>query len=409
MLWLLPMKLSTASGDLEAHARSKVFQQSFHLRYSYPVHFTHGLFTRENDILDGVLVAGHPGERARVLVVLDEGLVSHHPDLAEQIAERAQVAFGWQLVGAPLLLPGGEAAKNRLEHIERIYQAVEARALDRHSYILALGGGAVLDAVGYAAATSHRGIRLVRVPTTVLGQNDSGVGVKNSINYFGLKNFLGTFAPPWAVLNDFDFLRTLSRRDAVSGMAEAIKVALIKDAEFFDWLCRHVSELARCDSDAVEQLIERTAILHLRHISSSGDPFESGSSRPLDFGHWVAHKLESLTSHELRHGEAVAIGIALDSLYSVELGLLDAGAGERIIALIKGLGLPIYHPALEERSSDGAPSYLDGLEEFRQHLGGMLSVTLLKELGEGVQVHEMDVARLERCRARMAQLASNQL
>jgi len=398
------MKLSAAMADLEPRAQSTVFEQSFHVRYSYPVHFTRGIFADDNPVIDGVLIAPPSGERARVLVVIDEGLLAHHPHLPEAIARKASRSVGWMLCRDPVVVPGGEAAKNDLRHIEELYRVMEQGELDRHSYVLALGGGAVLDAVGYAAATCHRGIRLVRAPSTVLGQNDSGVGVKNGVNHLGLKNFLGTFAPPWAVLNDASFLPTLALRDSLAGMAEAIKVALIKDPKFFTWLLDNRAALARCEAGAVEELIERTAILHLRHISSSGDPFESGSSRPLDFGHWAAHKLEGLTHHALRHGEAVAIGIALDTLYSVDSGLLTADAGQKVIELIRELGLPIYHPALNLSGAEG-PLYLQGLEEFRQHLGGQLSVTLLSAIGEGVQVHAIDTARMDSCRKQLEAMA----
>jgi 3-dehydroquinate synthase len=399
------MKLSAATAGLERCTQTTVFEQSFHLRYSYPVHFTRGLFLDDNPVVDQVLVPPSSGERARVLIVLDAGLLAHHPYLPDAIAHKASQSKAWMVARPPVVMPGGEAAKNDPGHIEELYRVMEHCKLDRHSFVLALGGGAVLDAVGYAAATCHRGIRLVRATTTVLGQNDSGVGVKNGINHRGLKNFLGTFAPPWAVLNDYGFLPTLARRDTLAGMAEAIKVALIKDAEFFWWLLDHSARLARCEASAVEELIERTAILHLRHISSSGDPFEAGSSRPLDFGHWVAHKLEGMTHHALRHGEAVAIGIALDTLYSVASGHLPAQSAHKVIELIRGLGLPIYHPALELPGTEG-PLYLEGLEEFRQHLGGRLSITLLSALGEGLQVHTIDEKRMDGCRQQLAAWAS---
>ena len=122
-----------------------------------------------------------------------------------------------------------------------VHRAIHEYGIDRHAYVLAVGGGALLDMVGYAAATAHRGVRLVRVPTTVLSQNDSGIGVKNSVNAFGKKNFLGTFAPPFAVFNDFTFLTTLSDRDWRAGISEAIKVALLKDATFFAFLEEHAT------------------------------------------------------------------------------------------------------------------------------------------------------------------------
>jgi 3-dehydroquinate synthase len=185
-----------------------------------------------------------------------------------------------------------------------------AEQIDRHSFVIVVGGGAVLDVAGYAAAVVHRGVRLVRIPTTVLAQNDAGVGVKNGINAFGAKNFLGVFAPPFAVIDDSRFLSTLDPRDQVAGMAEAVKVAAIRDPVFFEWLVDHSDALASFELVHVERMIRRCAELHLAHIAGGGDPFETGNARPLDFGHWSAHKLEILTAHELRHGEAVAIGMA---------------------------------------------------------------------------------------------------
>jgi 3-dehydroquinate synthase len=213
--------------------------------------------------------------------------------------------------------------------------------------------------------------------------------VKNGVNGFGAKNLFGTFAPPFAVINDRRFLETLSPRDRAEGMAEAVKVALIRDRAFFEWLEAHASALRAFEGAAVDALIRSCARLHLVHIATGGDPFEAGSARPLDFGHWAAHKLETMTAHALRHGEAVAIGMALDARYSVETGLLDAAALERILSLLEDLGLPLWHAALGERDARGRPRVLDGLEEFRAHLGGELNLTLLRAIGQGVEVQEL--------------------
>jgi 3-dehydroquinate synthase len=128
----------------------------------------------------------------------------------------------------------------------------------------------------------------------------------------------------------------------------------------------------------------------MNQIANGGDPFETGSAQPLDFGHWSAHKLESLTRHHLRHGEAVAIGIALDSRYSALAGMLERGQDERICALLEFLGFRLWHHALETRGADGEVAVLTGLREFREHLGGELTVTLLEGIGRGVEVHVMD-------------------
>jgi 3-dehydroquinate synthase len=271
-----------------------------------------------------------------------------------------------------------------------IHRAIHEYGIDRHAYVLAVGGGALLDMVGYAAATAHRGVRLLRVPTTVLSQNDSGIGVKNSVNAFGKKNFLGTFAPPFAVFNDFTFLTTLSDRDWRAGISEAIKVALLKDATFFAFLEEHATALVERDMTAMQWLVYRCAQLHLEHIATSGDPFELGSSRPLDFGHWAAHKLEQLSNYELRHGEAVAIGLALDATYAHLIGLLPKADWRRILDLIVAVGLPLHVQELDMSALDGTPAILSGMEEFREHLGGRLTIMLLEGIGSGIEVHEMD-------------------
>ncbi|MFK7944207.1 MAG: 3-dehydroquinate synthase, partial [Paracoccaceae bacterium] len=319
-----------------------------------------------------------------------DGILGAQPDLLDRIRDYAAAYAGRiELLGIEPV-PGGEKIKTELTWIEGIQDAVHEKAIDRHSYVIAIGGGAVLDAVGLAAATAHRGVRHVRIPTTVLSQNDSGVGVKNAVNLKGYKNFVGTFAPPWAVLNDFDFLDALPPRERIAGIAEAVKVALIRDGVFFEWLESHADDLVTFQQGAEEYMIRHCAELHMRQIGQGGDPFEMGSARPLDFGHWSAHKLESLTRHHVRHGEAVAIGIALDARYSVLKGLLPEGADERIIALLEHLGFRIFHPGLMRKDDSGRPAILRGLREFQEHLGGELTITLLTGIGIGHEVHEID-------------------
>ena len=296
------------------------------------------------------------------------------------------------MVAEPIIVPGGEKVKSDLHFVEDMQRALYENHIDRHSYAIAIGGGAVLDTVGLAAATTHRGVRHIRIPTTVLSQNDSGVGVKNGVNHYGQKNFVGTFAPPFAVLNDLDFAMTLGDRDKIAGMAEAVKVALIRDRGFYEWLEKNSDELAIFDRVAMAKMIRRCAELHMRQIGTGGDPFETGSARPLDFGHWSAHKLEGMTNYHVRHGEAVAIGIALDARYSVLSGLLAAGHEERICVLLEHLGFRLWTSAIEKKSPSGELVVVEGLRDFQEHLGGELTITLLKDLGVGIEVHEMDPA-----------------
>ncbi|ADI14989.1 3-dehydroquinate synthase [Truepera radiovictrix] len=364
--------------------------QEIAVTFRYPVHFTRGLFRPENPLLAQTLARADEAGPKKVLAVVDEGVARHHPELTRHLSAYLAAHPGLELVAAPLVVPGGEAVKNSPETVHALQRAVHTHGIDRHSYLLAVGGGAVLDMAGYAAATAHRGVRLVRVPTTVLAQNDSAVGVKNGVNAFCKKNFLGTFAPPYAVLCDLDVLTTLEQRDWVGGLAEAVKVALLKDARFFDFLEAHAAALRDRDAEAMAWAIYRCAELHLEHIATAGDPFEFGSSRPLDFGHWAAHKLEAVTDYRLRHGEAVAIGIALDATYAHLSGRLPRGDWQRILALFDALGLATYTPELE------TGALLTGLEEFREHLGGRLTIMLLDSIGRGVEVHDMDHATIRR-------------
>lgn len=352
------------------------------------------LFGKNNDLFRHFLrERQEPGTVKKILFVADSNVIDHHAYLPAQIRDYFSHEKGIQLVDEMLVVPGGEMAKNEEYFFEQIVEAVNKYGIDRHSYLAAIGGGAVLDLAGYAAAVSHRGIRHIRIPTTVLSQNDSGVGVKNGVNYNGKKNFLGTFTPPVAVFNDAHFLTSLTDADWRSGISEAIKVALIKDPVFFYWINEQATALVQRDMQAMQYLVERCAALHLQHIAGT-DPFETGSSRPLDFGHWSAHKLEQLSDFSVRHGEAVAMGIALDSTYSWLSGRLAEPDLHSIIHLLKKLGFQLSHPLLEFRN--GHSPVLQGLQEFREHLGGRLTIMLLNGIGKGEEVHELETELIKR-------------
>ena len=282
-------------------------------------------------------------------------------------------------------------AKNNLKFLEQVLTYINKKSLDRHSVIIGIGGGSLLDLVGFAAAIGHRGIQHTRIPTTVLAQNDAGVGVKNGINFLNKKNFLGTFAPPMAVINDYLFLNTLNDTHWRAGTSEAVKVALLKDPQFFEWIEQHASELAHRDIIAMQELIKRCAKLHMNHIINNNDPFEQTSARPLDFGHWAAHKLEQLSSFNLTHGEAVAIGISLDCAYAVQKGVLNRNTFHRIIKTFLKLNFDLFHSQLlTPKQTTINPNLLIGLDEFREHLGGNLTITLIKEVGKSFEVNHID-------------------
>ncbi len=372
-----------------------VIERTIQVEFQLRVHFTQAVFDPSNPLLKEVLVNRKPGQIRKALVVLDQSLALAQPELVQSIENYfAAHAESVKLVCAPLIIEGGERAKNSYFHVSEIQSNIEKYHVDRHSYVLAVGGGALLDVVGLAAATAHRGVRHIRIPTTTLSQDDSGVGVKNGINAFGKKNFIGTFAPPFAVINDFQLLNSLPEREKRAGYIEAIKVALIRDQRFFEMIEQDAAALAAFEPSAMQRLIFRSAELHLNHIATSGDPFEFGSARPLDFGHWAAHKLEQISDYQIRHGEAVAIGIALDVVYSRKIGLLTAVAAERILTLLEKLGFALFANELLNVDAENNLLVLKGLEEFREHLGGELTITLLQNVGVGIEVHEVNLPKV---------------
>jgi len=368
-------------------------QQSFTVSFHYKIFFTAHLFDADNALFKNFFTEkNNKGVKKKILFIVDEAVAENHP----QLKDRIKIYFKnipSVFLSDILIVSGGEQAKNDEACLQEVLTAINKYGIDRHSFVAAIGGGSVLDMVGYACAIAHRGIRHIRIPTTVLSQNDSGIGVKNSFNFFGKKNFLGTFAPPVAVFNDAHFLTTLGERDWRSGIAEAVKVALIKDAYFFEWLEGNATAMATRNMDAMQYQIKRCAELHLQHIAS-GDPFEMGSSRPLDFGHWSAHKLEQLSNFSVRHGEAVAMGIALDSTYSYLSGRLVKQDLERILQLLETLGFSLIHHKMDI-NGEHSP-LLQGLNEFREHLGGRLTITLLRGIGQSEEVHEMDTELLRK-------------
>lgn len=352
--------------------------RTINVPFTHRFRTTRSVFSPDNQTLEGLLT-GAP----RALFVIDDGVAEAWPELGREIAGFVERA-GLPVPRAPLVVPGGEVIKNDRTHLDAVLAEIERAQLCRRSCLVVIGGGAVLDTAGFAAAIAHRGVRLVRLPTTTLAQCDSGVGVKNGVNAFGKKNFLGAFTPPWAVINDADFLTTLTDRDWRSGFSEAVKVALIKDAALFEEIEQRADDIAARNLEPSLDILNRSAKLHLDHITEGGDPFETELARPLDFGHWAAHRLESMTGYEIRHGEAVAIGLALDITYSRLAGHLHARDCERCLACLESLGFTLIHPAMQD------PALLSGLEEFREHLGGEFTITLLNRIGEGFDAHQMD-------------------
>lgn len=382
-------------------AKQNRYDIDFSVPMSHRLRFTKDCFGDDFPIVAELFE--HSGSSpARAQVWIDEGLCNWDSRLSAKIeAHLSAPNSGVELVSPVERLPGGEAVKNDPAIVNHLLESFNRDNLDRRSYVLVVGGGAILDTVGYAAAIAHRGIRLIRVPTTTLAQADSGVGVKNAVNWFNKKNWKGTFATPWAVVNDERLLEGLSDRDFRCGFSEAVKVSLLKSPEFFQFLTNAAESIAAREQPQTSLAIRESVLLHLWHITRGGDPFELQQARPLDFGHWSAHKLEAITKYRLRHGEAVAIGVAVDTVYShLQLGLPRSVADDTLKTLL-GLQLPIWDSALNESV------IFDGLEEFRQHLGGELTITLIKQVGQPIDVHSIDRGAMREAMAYVAESATS--
>lgn len=371
--------------------------------YKHQIRFTRDVFSEGNDTLANLFPADSD---AKAVVFIENEIIAHYPELEAQIQQWFRRDSGLTLTGI-IRAEGGEYCKRSEVVCREVMDAIEQHKIDRHSYVWAIGGGAFLDVVGFAAATAHRGIRLVRFPTTTLSQDDSGVGVKNGINLYKKKNFLGAFAVPYAVVNDFLFLYSQPAQTCREGLIEAVKVALVKDECFFNWIESNAEKLSALEPAVLEECVTRSALLHAKHIAEGGDPFELGSSRPLDYGHWAAHKAEQLSGFRLTHAQAVSIGVALDTLYSSKTGYLSESDCERIIHVLSALDLPLWHEDFVLTNVDGQFLLFDGLDEFREHLGGTLTIMLLGEVGKGFDVHEIDLEVMQSClhelRARFGQ------
>ncbi len=358
------------------------FQSDLQISRRHVVVFCDDAFGPQSDRWVDLLPAGCH----RILPVFDGGFDAAHPACRPRV-EAFFDAHSTRFDRAPsLVVPGGEVAKNDPKVIDSVLASIHAENICRQSFVAIFGGGAVLDAVGFAASIAHRGVKVLRFPTTTLAQDDAGIGVKNGVNHHNEKNWQGVFAVPTAVINDFSLLTSLSDRDWRSGFSEAVKVALLKDAREFELLEKHADAIAHRSEPESQRSIIRSAELHWRHIVEGGDPFEDEIARPLDYGHWSAHRLERLTDGDLKHGEAVAVGLGIDAALAVQLGRATPEFQHRVLGVLHKLGFTLDHPQLD----DPAALFV-GIEQFRAHLGGALTLTLVAEPGVPFDIHEADL------------------
>lgn len=272
------------------------------------------------DILDDIL------PKSRVIVITDVNIDRLYPDLVHRYDH--------------IIIGSGEAIKS-LQTIEMIYSRLMAMGADRSTFLLGIGGGIVTDITGFVAATYMRGLEFGSVSTSLLGQVDASVGGKNGVNIGGYKNMVGTFLQPRFVVSDVEMLRTLPRREFRAGMAEAVKSAIVGDAELFEFIERYADDKLYTDVEALQNIVSRSVAVKSAIVAE--DEREAGRRRVLNLGHTIAHAIEKST-HELNHGEAVAVGLSMIAHASAKLGMMLEGDAERVDALLAKLGFELELP-----------------------------------------------------------------
>ncbi|MEJ3744880.1 iron-containing alcohol dehydrogenase [Actinomycetes bacterium KLBMP 9797] len=336
-------------------------------------------------------------ERCQVLAIVDP----YAPDQVERVH---RVLAGCRDRGylarfTVLPLTATERSKN-MAQVSTVLRAAEGLGLGADDRLLVVGGGTLMDIVGYAAYLYRGDTPYIRVPTTLVGMVDAGVGLKVGVNVNGHKNLLGAYHPPLACLCDTAFLRTLAPAELRCGLAEVIKMAAVCDAELFALVERHHADvLAARDTPQVREILNRAIAAMLHQLSAN--PFEENLRRLPDFGHEFGHALESMSGYQLRHGEAVAIGMALSSYLAFRTGYLNRADLDRLLALLRRAGLALWHPVC-----DPAALWRRLREEVVPHKAGWLHLVVPRRIGAGDFIDSIDELSAELVVDACAELAA---
>ena len=275
---------------------------------------------------------------------------------------------------AEIQIPEGEQHKN-LAWLALTYDRLIEAHLERSSPILAVGGGVVGDLAGFAAATVLRGVPFVQVPTTLLAQVDAAIGGKTAINHAAGKNLIGAFHQPRLVAIDVDTLKTLPRREYLSGLAEVVKYGAILDADLFARLEQNLGALLRQDPSLLASVIATSC--RLKAMVVEEDETEGSYRAILNFGHTVGHAIEAMTEYRrFLHGEAVAIGMVCAARISQARGGLAKANVERIEQLLRAIGLPTRVP-----SDLGVEPIALAIEADKKAAGGKITFVCLDDIG----------------------------
>ena len=340
---------------------------------SYPIHIGRGLLS------DASLILPHL-KRKHVAIVTNTTVA---PLYLEQLSDTLQ-ASGVQVI--PIILPDGEAYKNS-DTLNSIYDALLQNRCERSTTLIALGGGVIGDLTGYAAATFLRGVPFIQIPTTLLSQVDSSVGGKTGINHPLGKNMIGAFYQPQLVLADIDTLQTLPPREFSAGVAEVIKYGLIRDAQFFDWLERHMAQLMQLDEAVLSEAIYRSCQNKADVVAK--DEHEQGERALLNLGHTFGHAIENAMGYGVwLHGETVAAGTMMAADLSQRMDWLSANDVVRIKNSLLAANLPLVPPKL------GAAKYLDLMGLDKKVENGKIRLVLQQGIGQAVITSDYDADKL---------------
>ncbi len=289
---------------------------------SYPVIIGNGL--------DSAALLAQSIITSKVLIVCDETVAKLHLAKLQQNLATLEVQT--------LVLPSGEVNKN-FATVEKIIDKLIACHYDRTSTLISFGGGVIGDITGFAAAIYMRGLRWVQIPTTLMAQVDSAMGGKTGCNYAGIKNLIGVFKQPDAIITDIAYLNTLPEREYLSGLAEVVKYGMALDHDFFVWCEHNVTALKHRDPQILEAAITHSSKLKLDLVQR--DETDQNERQKLNFGHTYAHAIEAATNFKVYlHGEAVAIGMVLETRLAVTLGLVQQEVVDRLYKILCALSLP---------------------------------------------------------------------
>ena len=332
---------------------------------SYPIYIDQGLIARTGRLIR------EQGLDGKVLVVTN-------PTVAEWYQEpllHSLTESGFSVEFA--MVPDGETTKS-LEEANRLYDLLVAGGYDRHSLLLALGGGVIGDLTGFVAATYMRGVRFIQIPTTLLAQVDSSIGGKVAVNHPRGKNLIGSFYQPGMVVADVAVLKTLPHRELASGMAEVIKHGIILDGNYFRFLSGELPQIGRVEPQIMTWVVSGSC--RIKGAIVAGDERESGSRALLNFGHTIGHALESVTHYtRFKHGEAISLGMLAAVDIAKALGILEERElGNSLREVFAELGLPTTLVDLP------STPICEAIRMDKKAISGQVRWILPRRLGEAV-------------------------